>query len=99
MLPEDATVADAVSEDVGSDLLGDLGPFLLECAVTADLGQFGRAVQGDPTHQFGRNIVLGLSSGFPDSLVRIAPGSDGALCLGLHEGPQASWQVLAAAGV
>src|SRR5687767_10795075 len=65
----------------------------------ADLGQFGGPVQGDPAHQFRGHVVLGIPAGFPDSLVRLPPGRDGAFCLRLHEGPQASWQVSATAGV
>jgi hypothetical protein len=88
-----------VCEDVGSDLLRVLGPGLLEFEVAADLGQFGGPVQGDPAHQFRRHVVLGFPASFPDPLVRLTPGRDGALGLRSHEGPQAAWQVSATAGV
>ena len=74
MLAQDP-VLDPVGEDVGLDLVGALAPpvpALIPLAVA--FCQPRAAVQGDPAHQLGGHVVLGLAAGLPDPLVGLAPG-------------------------
>ena len=99
VLAQDAPVVDAVSEDVGLDLVGGVPPRRRELRVAADLGQLRRTVQGDPAHQLGGHVVLGLAAGLPDALVGFAPHLGGAPGLRLHDRPQPPRQALAASRV
>ena len=89
VLAQHAAFADAVREDVLADLVRRGTPRCIEIRGPADLGELGRTVEGDPAHQFGRHVVLRLSSRFPDALVGLAPHAGGALRLRLDDRPQA----------
>ena len=99
VLPENAAAVDALGEDVLLDLVRDRGPFLLQVAVAADLGELGGAVEGDPAHQLRRDVLLRLPARLPDALVGLLPHADRAFRLRLDEWPEAPRQALAAARV
>ena len=92
-------VAGAVLEDVGPDLLGGRAPLLLQAGIASDLRQLGRAVERDPAHELRGDVLLRLPARLPDPLVRVAPDLRRALCLGLHDRPEAARQARAVPGV
>ena len=96
VLAQHATLVDAVLEDVGADLLRDRGPIGLTRRAAANLGELGGAVQRDPAHQLGGDVVLRRAARLPDSLVGLAPDALGVLGLRLHDRPQASREPFAA---
>ena len=73
MLAQDP-VLDPVGKDVGLDLVGGLAPTIAALVpFPVALCQPRAAVQGDPAHQLGRHVVLGLAAGLPDPLVGLVP--------------------------
>src|SRR5262249_56271306 len=74
-------------------------PLCLEIGVPADLRQLRGAVQRDPAHQLGGDIVLGLAARLPDPLVGLLPDAGRALGLGLNDRPQPPRQPLPPMGV
>ena len=99
MLAQDAAVVDAVLEDVRLDLVCRRAPCRRQVRVAADLRQLRRAVQRDPAHQLGGDVVLRLAARLPDPLVGVPPDTGRALRLGLDDRPEPAGQALAAAGV
>ena len=65
VLAEDAAVADAVSEDVGADLLGGLGPGLLECGGRRGSRPVWRPGPGRPSPSASTTRSVGVSRGLP----------------------------------
>ena len=99
VLAEDASVGDAPLEDVLADLVGDLGPALEVVLVAGPVGEPAAAVQRDPAHQLGGDVVLGLSAGLPDSLVGLLPDVDRCFDLVAEGLPELMRQVVLDLGV
>ena len=78
-----------ISSAVARQVAGSVG-------VAADLRELGRAVERDPAHQLGGDVLLRLAAGLPDALVRLAPYVGRALGLRLDDRPQPPRQTLAA---
>src|SRR5215471_14514465 len=86
-------------DDVGADLVRSRTPLLLQSGIAPDLSELGRSVERDPAHELGGDVVLRLAPRLPDPLVRVLPDLGGALCLRLHDRPEAPWQPFAVPGV
>ena len=67
----------------------------LQLRVAADLGQLRGAVERDPAHELGGDVVLRLAARLPDALVGLAPDLRGALGLRLDDRPEPPRQALA----
>ena len=69
VLAQHASVADPVSHHIRMDLVRRCAPCRRYFWIASDLSQCARAVQGDPAHQLGGNVVLWLAASLPDALV------------------------------
>jgi hypothetical protein len=96
VLAKHAPIAHAALEDVRPDLICGRLPALLQMGVAANVGEFRRTIESDPTHQLRRDVVLRVAARLPDALVRFLPQANRALRLGLHDRPEAARQSLAA---
>src|SRR5499427_10603891 len=99
VLAQHAPLADAVCEDLLSDLVRSCAPCRRSLWVASHLRQLARAVQGDTAHQFGGHVVLRLAAGLPDALVGVAPDTGRTRRLRLDDRPEPARQTLVAAGV
>ena len=73
VLAEDAALADPVGEDVGLDPVGLRAPLGGALPFAARLRQARAAIERDPAHQLGRDVVLRLVAGLPDALIGLLP--------------------------
>jgi len=69
---------------------------LMQIGVAANVGEFRRTIESDPTPQLRGDVVLWIAARLPDALVRFLPHANRALRLRLHDRTKAARQSLAA---
>jgi hypothetical protein len=95
VLSQHSAIAHATRKDVLPDLVRRGGPGRLQVGIATNPCKLCGAIQGDPAHQLGGDVVLRRTSRLPDALVRVLPNARGALGLRLNDRPQPSRQPLA----